>query len=152
MCVFRSVLLFGGVMQVCLGALLCRRHRYTAYCQLVRLCWVIWERTFVFHCLPVLSSGYEKSIHRKTMEDFTKCKSDWVTGHHPWLWSGSYAPWQPVPYLASPFLTREWVTLQWFRPVCSGLGAQLNYLLHQVINVLWRNTNSHFSLNMSNIM
>ena len=34
-----SVLLFGRVMQVCLGALLCRRHRYTAYRQLVRLCW-----------------------------------------------------------------------------------------------------------------
>ena len=30
--------------------------------------------------------------------------------------------------------------LQWFQPVCSRLGARLNYLLHQVINVLWRNT------------
>ena len=31
--------LFGGVMLVCVGALLCRCHRYTAYLQLLRLCW-----------------------------------------------------------------------------------------------------------------
>ena len=46
---------------------------------------LIWERTFKPHCLLVLSSGYKKSIHRKIMEDFAKCKSDSVTGHHPWL-------------------------------------------------------------------
>ena len=73
-CCILSLLLFGGVMLVCLGALLYRCHRYIAYRQLEST-GVIWERTVMFHCLPVLSSGYEKSIHCKTTEDFTKCKS-----------------------------------------------------------------------------
>ena len=43
---------------------------------------VIWERTFASRCLPVPSSRYEKSVHCKTMEYFTKCNSDCVTVHH----------------------------------------------------------------------
>ena len=37
-CCVLALLLFGGVMLPCLGALLCRRHRYTAYRLLVSLC------------------------------------------------------------------------------------------------------------------
>ena len=84
---------------------------------------VIWERTFMSHCLPVLSSRYEKSIHRKTMENFTKCKSDWVTGHHSCLWSGSYAPIQPVPYLASILDARVGDS-------CGGSGLSAVDLMH----------------------
>ena len=38
-CFACSILLFGGVMQVCLGSLLCGQHQYAASRQLVRLCW-----------------------------------------------------------------------------------------------------------------
>ena len=102
---------------------------------------VIWERTFMSHCLTVPSSGYEKSIHRTTMEDVTKCKSDWVTGYHPWLWSGSYAPWQPGALSGLSILDAR------VDDSCSGSGLSALDLvhssttsLHQVINVLWRNT------------
>ena len=97
------MLLFGRVMQVCLGAVLCRHHQYTALSSAVKFLLGLSGK-------GQSSSGYKKSIHRKTTGDFTKCKSHRVTGHQPWFWSSFYAPWQPVPYLASLFLMQEWVT------------------------------------------
>ena len=130
--------------QVCSVALLCRCHRYTAYRQLVTLL-----GKDVLVPLPSCAVRKIEEEYHKTVEDFMKCRSDRVTGRQPWLWSSSYAPWQPVPHLASPFLRQEWMTcavvpacLLWTRctaqlPLASGHQCTL------------KKHNSHFS--MSNI-
>ena len=113
---------------------------------------VTWERTFVIHCLPVLFSGCEESLYYRNMDNFTKCKSDWVTGHHLWLWSGSYAPCKPAPYLTSTFLKREWVTPVEVPSCLLWTWCTVRLILASGHQYTLKKHKSHFSPNMSNIM
>ena len=62
-----SILLFGGVMQVCLGALLCRCHPHTAHHQLVRLCWGYLGGDI---CVPLPSCAVLRIREEYPLEDY----------------------------------------------------------------------------------
>ena len=104
------------------------------------------------HLCPTAFLCCPQETRRVSIPMLWKCKSDWVAGHHPWLSSDSYAPWQPMSYLASPFLTREWITRA-VVPTCllwNWCTAQL--LLASGRQCTLKKRNSHFSLNVSNII
>ena len=94
-------------------------------------------------------SGYEKSIHRKTVEDFTwSARVTELLGiilGFKWLLCSL-----PARVLFGPSILNARVgrLLQWLRPVCSRLGAQLNYLLHQVMKYSEETQFTFLSLNI----
>ena len=148
-----SLLLFGGVMLVCLGALLCRCHRYTAYCQLVRLCWGYLGKDIHvplpscavlrireeypsqdyggFHEVQEWLSYWASSLALKWLLcSLTACALSGLSILDAWEWV--------TPAVVPACLLWTWCTAQ--LPLASGHQCTL------------KKHNSHFSLNMSNIM
>ena len=97
--------LFFGVIQVCVGALSCRHHQYTVYRLLVTLCWGYMGKDIT---VPLPSFALLRIRQEYPSQDYRgfHAMQEWpgiIIGFDV----GSYAPWLPVLFLVSPFLTLE---------------------------------------------